>query len=125
MVGRSRASITVLVAGGYILIGGLAFLAVPAAAMAALGLSASHEIWPRVFGGVVVEVAILYLYAGRADSRSFAVGSIYARLWVALLVAALVLLGQLGWGALAIAVADSGSAAWTWLTLRSEHRHTY
>ena len=125
MIGRSRASVAVLAGGGYLMVVGLGLLLVPNPVLAWLGMSAGPGVWPRVAGAILVEIAILYLHAGRTDSRSFAVGSIYARLWIALTLAALIAVGQLPLRALLFPLLDAVGAGWTWLTLRSEHRHTY
>lgn len=125
MVGRSRASITVVVAGCYLLVGGLGLILIPGPLLAALGIATPTDFWPRLVGGIVVEMAVLYLLAGRADSRSFATASIVARTWIAILLVALVISRRLGPVGLLVPVLDAAGAAWTWSTLRSEHRHTY
>ena len=114
-----KARVSILVFGIYMVVVGLALLAIPNVLLSLFAYPATTEIWIRILGFVVVILGYYYLVAARFELTPFFRASVYGRPAVVVCFAALVLLGMAQPILILFGVVDLLGAIWTGLALRS------
>jgi Kef-type K+ transport system membrane component KefB len=114
-----KARVSILVFGIYMVVVGLALLAIPNVLLSLFAYPATTEIWIRILGFVVVILGYYYLMAARFELTPFSRASVYGRPAVIVCFAALVLLGMAKRILVLFGVVDLLGAIWTGLALRS------
>jgi len=115
----SKAAISILVFGCYILINAVTLLAKPDLLLGTLGLPPTHEPWLRVFGAVIFVLALYYIQAARQEVTPFFRWTTWGR---PLLLVGLIILAVLRLVppiVIVFGVIDLAGAAWTAVALRS------
>ena len=113
------AATSVLVFGVYVLALGAALLVVPNLLLGVFGIAATQEVWIRILGGVLVGVSFYYIGAARSRGTWFFRASVIARIWVAAVLFALVILGLAPPIVALFGLTDLAAAGWTAYALRS------
>ncbi|MER3482582.1 MAG: hypothetical protein C4332_04945 [Meiothermus sp.] len=75
----SRAALSVLIFGLYMLIEGATLLVAPNVLFALLGLPPSQEVWPRAAGWALMALGFYYLQNARANYRPFLEWTVWVR----------------------------------------------
>ena len=104
--------------GCYLVLAGLPFLAMPALALALLGLPPPAEPWVRLVGVLALALGTGDIVAARSGDGPYARWSVWRRLGAAAAMAALVALGLAPAPVLLLAAVDAAAAGWTAWTLR-------
>jgi hypothetical protein len=116
----SRAAVSVMVFGVYLVVLGLGLLAAPNLVLGIVGIAATREVWIRVIGALVVAIGYYYLGAARGNVTAFHRWTVHGRTGAAL---CLIAFAALGWGdpmLVAFAAVDLSGALWTWMALRRD-----
>jgi hypothetical protein len=114
----SPAAFTVRAFGYYLLVLGVALVAVPNLLLGLFLMPATGEVWIRVVGLLVFNIGVYYLYAARCEATAFFRASVFTRTLVLVGFAAFVLAGLakpmlIGFGAV-----DFLGGLWTWRALK-------
>ena len=115
----SRAGISVICFGGWLLMGGLGLVLVPDFALSLMGIPPPVDPWARLLGMVMLILAYYCIQAARSEMARFFRWSVHARVFGSLFIAALVLMGDGPPVLLMLSAIDIGSAAWTAWAVRS------
>lgn len=116
----SRAARSLFVFGIYVVITGLAFLAVPAALISLLRLPPATVGWARVIGLLALVIGTYDIVGSRSGSLAYIRASIPVRFGFAAGIALLVALGQMPATVLPLGAIDAAGAIWTAVALRRE-----
>ena len=115
----SKAAISLLVFGIYLVLNGLGFLLVPNLTLEMLGFPAVTEPWARIVAMLTLILAYLYIQAARHELTEFFRFTVHARASVILFVVAFVALGLAQPMMIGFGVIDLLGAIWTALALRN------
>ena len=115
----SRAAVSVLAFGIYMVVVGLALLVIPNVLLSLLAYPTTTEIWIRILGFVVVILGYYYIVAARFELTPFFKASVYGRPAVIVCFAAFVLVGMAKPVLVLFGLIDLLGATWTGLALRS------
>lgn len=115
----SRAALTIRVFGIYLIVLGVALVAVPNLLLGMFFMPATSEVWIRVVGLLVFNIGIYYIYAARCEATEFFRASVYTRSLVLVGFAIFAFAGLaepmlVGFGAV-----DFLGGIWTWRALES------
>jgi hypothetical protein len=117
----TRAGRSIFYFGFWVLLCGLGLFLVPGLCLKVMGMELADTITVRLFGMVLVYLAIYYFVAGRhPEFRSFFRMTVYTRSSALLVVGALVLLGLAKPVLIGFVVVDALGALWTALALRKD-----
>jgi hypothetical protein len=115
----SKAAVSALVFGIYLVLLGVTLLIVPNLLLTLFAYPTTNEVWIRVLGLVVGVLGYYYIVAARSELTSFFEASVRARPAVILCFSALVLLGLAKPVLILFGAIDLLGAIWTGLALRS------
>ncbi len=119
----SRAAVSVLVFGVYVVVMGVLLLTGPNALLGLVGYPTTDEVWIRVLGVVTLALGYYYIVAARNEVTSFFSASVFARPLVFIFFFTFVALGMAKPVLILFGVVDLLGAIWTGLALRSsKHR---
>ena len=107
--------------GVYMMVVGLALLAVPDAIITLLGFEAVEDVWIRLFGWMLISAGYLYIQVGRSGHEVFARATVLVRLPVVLVHLVLFLLELAPPMLLAFGAVDLVGALWTAIALRRDN----
>lgn len=113
----SKAAISILVFGIYILINGITLMAAPNAMLGSLRLPPTNEPWLRVFGAVVFVVGLYYLAAARQEVVPFFRFTTWGRPVLLVLLLLFALLRMIPPIIVLFGVIDAAGAVWTYFAL--------
>jgi hypothetical protein len=116
----SKAAISLLVFGIYLVLNGLGFLLVPNPMLELLGFAAVTEPWARIVAMLTLMLAYLYIQAARKEMTEFFRFTVHVRAPVILFIVAFVALGLASPMMIGFGVVDLLGAIWTALALRSK-----
>jgi len=116
----SRAAISVLVWGVYLVFAGLGFLFMPNVVLPLFGFATTTESWVRVVGLLATIIGVYYFYCARWNVVPFFRLTVGGRLMFMAGSIGLVVMGIASPSLLIIGGLDTIGAIWTWLMLRSE-----
>ena len=116
----SRAAMSVLVWGVYLIFAGLGFLLMPNFVLPLFRLPATTEAWVRVAGLLAAIVGMYYVNCARWNVVPFFRLTVAGRLLFMAGSIGLVASGLIGPSFLLIGALDTLGAIWTWLSLRAE-----
>jgi hypothetical protein len=117
-----NASRTVFYWGFYVILAGVAVLAVPNLLFSVLGVPTTSDPWPRVVGALAIPLGLYYVVAGRAEEMAFVRATVVGRpLWFLGLLA-IAAFGGLPWQIMLFGVVDLAGAAWTAFELARKHQ---
>jgi hypothetical protein len=114
----SKAGMSVMVFGVYLVILGAVLVAVPNLLLGVFGLPATGEVWIRVAGMLVLCLAFYYTQAARHELRGFFGWTVYVRCFVFVCLAAYAVLGLARPTLALFGVIDLLGALWTAMALR-------
>lgn len=115
----SKAAISVLVFGVYVVVLGLGFIVAPNMPLELFGFPATTEPWIRVLGMVLLILAYYYIQAARNEMTGFFRFTVHGRASVILFFIAFVVLDLAQPMLIMFGVADLIGAVWTAWALRS------
>ena len=116
----SRAAISILVFGLYLVLNGVVLALAPNLMLATLGLAPTEEPWLRVLGVVVFVIALYYIAAARGEVKPFFRWTTWGRPIVLLAFIGFVGAGMAPAVLLLFGLIDTAGAVWTALALRSQ-----
>jgi uncharacterized membrane protein YuzA (DUF378 family) len=120
----TRAGRSIFVFGFWVLACALPLMIFPGLLLGYLGIPSSAEVVARVFGMVLLFLAIYYLVTGRrAEFAPFFRVTVYTRASALLIVTLIVLLTGASPLIILFTVVDALGALWTALALRLDRRH--
>ncbi|MGA2480916.1 MAG: hypothetical protein ABSG63_19400 [Spirochaetia bacterium] len=109
--------------GFWVLVCGLSLMLAPGLALRVAGITTSSDIMLRVFGTVLLYMAIFYMVAGRFSSIPVLYrASVFTRFSAPLLVGAFVVATKANPLIILMTVLDAAGALWTALALRADRR---
>src|SRR5579863_7345446 len=111
---------TIRVFGGYLLLLGVTGMLVPDVLLRALGMPASHDVWPRMAAMLVLNYGLLYVWIVRTRAVSILRYTIYARILVLGYLGAFVAVRLVQPIILVFGVADAAGGLWTLWALRRD-----
>lgn len=106
-------SLSLLVFGAYALVMGLVLLIAPELVLPLFGFVETTGTWVHVLGYVLCSSALYYLWAGRANERSFARLTVYTRFGVPVVLLALLGAGKVDHMVLLFGLVDAIGGIWT------------
>jgi hypothetical protein len=115
----SRAAVSVLAWGIYLIGAGLGFLLTPNLVLPIFGLPTTTEVWVRVVGLLAAIIGMYYVSCARGNVVPFFRLTVTGRLLFMAGSVALVALGLSSPSFLLIGALDTIGAIWTWLSLRA------
>ena len=115
----SKAAVSILVFGIYILMNGITLMAAPNAMLGTLGLPPTQEPWLRVFGAVVFVIGLYYVAAARQGVTAFFRWTTWGRPILLAILLLFVILRITPPVMLLFGVIDAAGAAWTAIALRA------
>ena len=115
----SNSARSVFIFGIYVVVLGIILMVAPNALLTLFGMPATHEVWIRVVGMLLVLIAFYYIQAARQELTAFFQLTVYARASVILFFAVFVVSGLVQPVLILFGVVDLIAAIWTGLTLRS------
>ena len=118
----TRAAVSVLAFGIYMVVIGLALLAVPNLLLGLFGYATTTEIWVRILGFMVIVAGYYYIVAGRYELTPFFRATVYGRPAVIVCFSAFTLLGMAEPVLVLFGIIDLLGAIWTALALRSSQQ---
>jgi hypothetical protein len=118
----SRAAISILAFGGYLLVLGMGLLLIPDVLLALFGQPPAREPWLRVVGLVALVLSLYYVCAAREEVTAFFRWTLAGRTLAAAVLIVLVAAGIAPRFVLLLAALDLLCAAWTWLALGRDRR---
>jgi hypothetical protein len=116
----TKAAISVLVFGLYMLVQGALLLVIPNVLLSILQLQPTNEIWVRATGYALMALGFYYTQAARHNVRAFFYWTIPVRITQFLVFLSFVLLGLVGPIILLTAGIELLAGLWTWGALRSQ-----
>jgi hypothetical protein len=114
----SPAAFTVRAFGYYLLVLGVALVAVPNLLLGLFLMPATGEVWIRVVGLLVFNIGVYYLYAARCEATAFFRASVFTRTLVLVGFAAFVLAGLAKPMLIGFGLVDFLGGLWTWRALK-------
>jgi uncharacterized protein YjeT (DUF2065 family) len=118
----SRAAISIVAFGIYLVVLGIGLLLFPDALLALFGQPPTNEPWLRVVGLVVLVLGIYYLNAAREEVTAFFRWTLVGRPLAVVALAVLVASGHAPAFVLILAAIDAVCTAWTWKALQIDRR---
>lgn len=118
----SRAALSILVFGIYLVVIGLIFLLAPNAVLALIGLPPTQEVWAHLVGFLLLVLAFYYLMAARSEIRPFFRWTLYTRFLAVFVLVGFVLAGWIGPVVFLFWLGDLAGALWTLLALRKDNQ---
>ena len=118
----SRAAVSILVFGFYMVIMGLILLIIPNVLLGLFAYPTTSEVWIRILGFIVAVLGYYYIVAARYELVPFFWASVYGRPAVILCFACLVVLGLARPILVLFGGIDLLGAIWTGLALRSSQQ---
>jgi uncharacterized membrane protein HdeD (DUF308 family) len=115
----SRAAISILVFGIYILLNGIMMIVAPNAFLATLHQPPTQEPWLRVFGAVVFVLGLYYVQAARQEVVPFFRFTTWGRPLLLLILVSFAILRMVPPVIVLFGVIDAAGAIWTALALRT------
>lgn len=120
----NRAATSIRVFGIYLILLGVALIAVPNLVLAPFGLPSTSEVWLRVVGVLVASLGYYYVEGARHDFVPFYRATVLVRPFVFLSFVAFVFLGLVKPVLILFGAVDLVGAAWTFFGLRSSRQPT-
>ena len=117
-----NARVSILVFGIYMVVLGLALLAIPNVLLSLFAYPTTTEIWIRILGFIVVVLGYYYIVAARYELTPFFRATIYGRPAVIVCFGAFTLLGMAEPVLVLFGAIDLLGAVWTALALRSSQQ---
>lgn len=114
----SRAAVSILVFGIYLVFLGITLIVVPNVLLSLFGIPATNEVWIRVAGVVVMILGYYYSMAARRDLTDFFKWTVYGRAPVIVFFTIFVLLDFVSPVLILFGAFDLLGAIWTGLALR-------
>lgn len=118
----SKAAFTIKAFGIYLLVLGVALIAVPNLLLTTFMLPPTTEVWIRVVGVLAFNIGIYYIYAAQCEAKAFFQASVYARAFVLVAFIAFAALGLASPMLVPFGVVDFMGGIWTHLALKGERR---
>ena len=114
----SKAAFTILAFGWYLLVLGVALVAVPNLLLGLFLMPQTSEVWIRVVGLLVFNIGVYYVYAAKSEATELFRISVFTRTLVLVAFAAFAFTGLaepmlVGFGAV-----DFMGGLWTWRALK-------
>ena len=116
----SRAAHSLKVFAGYLAILSIVLVFAPNLLLTTFGFPATTEVWIRVLGLVVFNVAIYYWFAAKSEAKPFFLASVYARAFILLAFVALAVLGLAQPMLVLFGAVDTLGGIWTFISLRRD-----
>ena len=116
----SKAAVSALVSGTYLVLLGAWLLFFPASFCGIFGFALPTDFWIRLVGGLLAIIGYLYVRAAQGNVRPFFRWSVEARPVVLVVTIVFVLLGLSPPILILFGVIDALGAAWMWWSLRTE-----
>jgi hypothetical protein len=114
----SRAAFTIRAFGYYLVVLGLALVAVPNLLLGMFLMPATSEVWIRVVGLLVFNIGIYYVFAARCEATAFFRASVFTRTLVLVGFAAFALAGLAKPTLIGFGLVDFLGGMWTWRALK-------
>ena len=114
----SKAAFTIRAFGYYLIVLGIALVAVPNLLLGLFMMPATNEVWIRVVGVLVFNIGIYYLYAAKCEATDFFRASVFTRTLVLVAFAAFALAGLAKPMLVGFGLVDFLGGLWTWRTLK-------
>jgi len=115
----SKAAISILVFGVYILLNGIVLIVTPNTLLATLHQPPTQEPWLRVFGAVVFVLGLYYVQAARQEVVPFFRFTTWGRPLLLLILTSLAVLRIIPPIMVLFGVIDVAGAIWTMMALRT------
>lgn len=115
----SKAAFTIRAFGTYLLVLGVALVAVPNLLLGLFLMPATSEVWIRVVGLLVFNIGVYYIYAAKSEAREFFRASVFTRTLVLVGFAAFALTGLAKPMLVGFGLVDFIGGIWTWRALKS------
>lgn len=114
----SKAAFTVRAFGYYLIVLGIALVAIPNLLLGVFLMPATGEVWIRVVGVLLFNIGVYYIYAAKSEATAFFQASVFTRTIVLVAFAVFVFVGLappmlIGFGAV-----DFIGGLWTWRALK-------
>lgn len=104
----------------YVSLTGISLVFIPNTILGLFDLGSTTEVWIRVLGVIVLTLAILYYGIIKAGNKDVIQSTIYGRLFAALGIILLALLGFSELTLILFAGVDIATAIWTWFELKKQ-----
>lgn len=118
----SRAAVSIMAWGVYLMVAGLGFYLIPNLLLPIFGFAPTTEVWIRVLGLLSAVLGVIFFYCGRNEVVPFFRISVVARFGFAIGVVVLVILGLAAVPLLLFGALDAIGGTWTWLALQTPTR---
>ena len=118
----SRAAISSLVWGIYLIVVSLVFFTIPDVALKLIGLDAHKDVWIYVAALLVLNLAVYFIVAARSESTMAFRASVVMRYIAAVIFVAFAVLQLTKFNIVIFAVGDTLGATWTGLALLADRR---
>jgi hypothetical protein len=119
----SKAAVSVLIFGIYVMSAGLLLIVVPDFVARVFFIDPPADEWARFLGAVVTILGFYYIYCARTEATGFFRATLYGRPGALVAAVAFVMLGYFKPGLILVGVIDTCGAIWTWWALRQDARH--
>lgn len=116
----SRAAKSLFVFGVYLECLAAFLIFAPNALLSLFGVAATHEVWIRCLGVVVMNIGVYYLIAARQDLAPIIVASVPVRLSLFTLFSIFVVFAHADPAVFLFGLADAAGAGWTFIALRRD-----
>ena len=116
----SHAAFSLKVFASYLLILGVLLVFAPNLLLTTFGFPATSEVWIRVLGFVVVNLAVYYWFAAKSEAKQFFQASVYTRAFILLAFVALAVLGLAQPMLVLFGAIDTLGGLWTFISLRRD-----
>ena len=113
----SKAAFTIRAFGYYLIVLGVALVAVPNLLLGMFLMPETSEVWIRVVGLLVFNIGIYYVYAAKCEATAFFRASVFTRTLVLVGFAAFALAGLAKPTLIGFGLVDFLGALWTWRAL--------
>ena len=114
----TKAAFTILAFGYYLIVLGIALVAVPNLLLGLFLLPQTNEVWIRVVGLLVFNIGVYYIYAAKSEATALFRISVFTRTLVLVAFAAFALLGLARPMLVAFGAVDFLGGLWTWRALK-------
>jgi hypothetical protein len=118
----SRAAISSLVWGIYLIVVSLVFFTIPDVALKLIGLDAHKDVWIYVAALLVLNLAVYFIVAARSESTMAFRASVVMRYIAAVIFVAFAVLQLTKFNIVIFGVGDALGATWTGLALLADSR---
>lgn len=116
----SKSAFTIKVFGYYLLVLGIALIAIPNLLLTTFQIPGTTEVWIRVVGVLVLNIGVYFIYAAKCEARAFFQASVYTRAFVLAAFAAFAALGLASPMLILFGTVDFAGGIWTHLALKGE-----